>query len=108
MFVFCFVLFCVLVCLFVFVFLFVCLFVCFLSRFIVPFVLSAIKTNNVWALYLVMTGLSLSLCSCDPGICWLCYGLYTSPKSPIPRAFHKHYKQTNDKLKVYHKALIEH
>ena len=45
-----------------------------------------------------MTGLSVPLCSCDPGICWLCYGLYISPKSPIPRAFHKHYKQTNNKL----------
>ena len=61
-----------------------------------------------------MTGLSLSL----PlpvvipvallVVLWLFYqgqyqSLYTSPQSPIPKAklmtFHKHYKQTNDKLK---------
>ena len=62
---------------FVFLFCFVCLFVCFcLVLLFRLFVLSAIKTNNVWVLYLVMTGLSLSLsfCSCNPGICWLCYG----------------------------------
>ena len=55
--------------LFCFVFCFVCLFVCFCFVLFVfclvllfrLFVLSAIKTNNVWVLYLAMTGLSLPL-----------------------------------------------
>ena len=56
MFVFCFVLCFVLFC-------FVCLFVVVFCPVLLfrLFVLSAIKTNNVWVLYLVMTGLTLPL-----------------------------------------------
>ena len=61
-----------------------------------------------------MTGLSLPLAVVIPE--FVAYvmiillrpvpeSIYASPKSPIPKAFHKHYKQTNDKLKTENISL---
>ena len=59
-----------------------------------------------------MTGLSLPLAVVIPE--FVAYVMiillrpvptYASPKSPIPKAFHKHYKQTNDKLKTENISL---
>ena len=89
-------------------------FVLFLFRFIVSFVLSAIKTNNVWVLYLLMTGLSLPLQLWSQNLLVIVLvillrpvpeSIYASPKSLTPKAFHKHYKQTNDKLKTENISL---